>query len=333
MATHLGIFPMDILHSLSTALQLTQIEKNKELEKTSLLRLPHPRTGIPSLFISCESSLDKGQALSQSRILEVQAVHPPDSRSWFMGSQVLTDGKLLIITPIDPVFLLIPILRAARQDDRTPDNFLPPDDIFEAASIQLQSSSQTHQDQSLHVLAEDILRFVSLTCVKTALKCICDVKDITEEIVVYRFSLSKTTEYLRTKVARLSAPPTLEISRTLVRGFAKDGLMEDGKGEILKAGQIRSACDLLCQYLPVDIRATLVASYDFQALDSYLKTTEMEAASLTVDKKLRAKGQNNKLMIGEEKKRKIANTSQGVQKLKKVNVNGIAKLSSFFKKS
>lgn len=80
----------------------------------------NPCLGIPSLFISCESSLDKGQALSQSRILEVQAVHPPDSRSWFMGSQVLTgesqhtftnapyvyfaDGKLLIITPIDPVF-------------------------------------------------------------------------------------------------------------------------------------------------------------------------------------------------------------------------------------
>lgn len=41
-----------------------------------------------------------------------------------------------------------------------------------------------------------------------------------------------------------------------------------------------------------------------------------------------AKGKGN----GEEKKRKGAKESQGVEKLKKANVNGMAKLSSFFKK-
>lgn len=72
----------------------------------------------------------------------------------------------------------------------------------------------------------------------------------------------------------------------------------------------------------------------FEDLDAYFKTIENEAASLAVDTKTKAKGrQSNKLANGEEKKRKGTKTSQGVEKLKKVNVNGMAKLSSFFKKS
>jgi ribonuclease H2 subunit B len=58
--------------------------------------------------------------------------------------------------------------------------------------------------------------------------------EITDEIVVYRLSPTKTLDYLRTKVSRLSTPHAMEISRTLVRGLAKDGLMEDGKDDLLK---------------------------------------------------------------------------------------------------
>lgn len=59
--------------------------------------------------------------------------------------------------------------------------------------------------------------------------------EITEEIIVYRYSQERTLDYLRRKVARLSEPSTLEISRTVVRGLAKDGLMEDGNEELLKS--------------------------------------------------------------------------------------------------
>lgn len=104
------------------------------------------------------------------------------------------------------------------------------------------------------MLSTDITQLVSLNCVKEALKRICDVKgiltipedrqwpililgsasEITEEIVVYRFSPTKALGYLQNKVARLSTPHNMEMSRTLVRGLAKDGLMENGKDKILK---------------------------------------------------------------------------------------------------
>jgi ribonuclease H2 subunit B len=99
--------------------------------------------------------------------------------------------------------------------------------------------------------------------------------------VVYRFSPSKVMEYLRIKVARLATPKVFEGSRTLVRGLAKVGLMDDGKEELLqgiihhilsvdrstliwrKAGRIRTACDLIAQYVPNSLWGMLMASYEF----------------------------------------------------------------------
>ena len=51
--------------------------------------------------------------------------------------------------------------------------------------------------------------------------------------MVYRFSLSKTNEYLHRKVAHLETCAAFE-SRTIVRELAKDGLMEDGREDILR---------------------------------------------------------------------------------------------------
>ena len=56
---------------------------------------------------------------------------------------------------------------------------------------------------------------------------------ITPEIAVYRYSQPQAQQYLRTKVARLSGQHVSEISRTITRNFAKDGLQEDGKEAVL----------------------------------------------------------------------------------------------------
>lgn len=50
---------------------------------------------------------------------------------------------------------------------------------------------------------------------------------------MYRYSQEKTTNYLKTKVDRLAKPAICETSSTIVRQLAKDGLMDDGKEELL----------------------------------------------------------------------------------------------------
>ena len=63
----------------------------------------------------------------------------------------------------------------------------------------------------------------------------------------------------------------------------------------------------------------------FTVYDRYLQTLELEVASSGGNAKAKAKAKP------ENKKRK-AKGSQGVEMLKKVNVDGMAKISSFFGK-
>jgi hypothetical protein len=57
--------------------------------------------------------------------------------------------------------------------------------------------------------------------------------EISSEIVVYRYSQRKFVDYLRAKVAHLQNSLAFDGSQTLTRNLAKEGLMEDGKEELL----------------------------------------------------------------------------------------------------
>jgi hypothetical protein len=76
-------------------------------QQVAFVRLPHPRTGksaaficifsakrdydltgIPALFLPVENSDESGDATSQ--ILEIQAVDPVNSRSWFLENEVVS---------------------------------------------------------------------------------------------------------------------------------------------------------------------------------------------------------------------------------------------------
>ncbi|KAJ7217837.1 ribonuclease H2, subunit B [Mycena pura] len=319
MATHVAVLPSGTF--LSLVVENIQCLHASELAiglpSGRFLRLPHPRTELVALFLPYQP-----EGSTRDGILEVQAVAPTNARSWFIGQEVVADGKLLVMTPIDPAFLLIPILQY--HENTSQRMFRPADEIFEDAATNLEQVSAANKDVSLHISKEDILYFTSMDCCRKALRRVCDVKDIAEDITVYRFSSEKVVEYLRTKIERLSTPEAADISRTVVRSLAKDGLLEDGKEELLQVGRIRAACDLVGQYINPSMRSLLAASYDFTALDSYFKSIEVEEL---VEKPVKRKPAPTTV----EKKRKPA-TSQGVEKLKKAKTGGMAKLSTFFAK-
>ena len=99
---------------------------------------------------------------------------------------------------------------------------------------------------------DDLLRLLSYRCVNQAMKRICEVKgrhqcprnhgngvliirtEITSDITVYRYSKQMTMGYLKAKVKRLSAPAVCEMSTTVIRHLAKNGLMDDGKEDLLE---------------------------------------------------------------------------------------------------
>ncbi|EDR11891.1 uncharacterized protein LACBIDRAFT_313799 [Laccaria bicolor S238N-H82] len=333
MNVNFGLLPHDVLDALSyTPSNLVDIRHD-----SPFLRLPHPRTGSLSLFLSSKVPADASNF--KTRIFEVQAVAPPDERSWFIGDEVVADGRLLLMTPIDPTFLLIPILQGTSSQT----NFRTADDLFEEAVRILNTSVPSENAEKSLLDTKDVFAFASMSCTHTALRHVCEVKEVTQGIVVYRYSPSRVIDYLRRKVVRLETSGALDVSRTILRTLAKDGLLEDGNEELLKrelsvtsvvkaltkllstVGHTRASCDLLAQYLPAHIRDMLLASYDFTKLDIYLKTLggDIPAPSKAKDA----------APVAVEKKRKGAKPSQGVEKLKKVNTTGMSKLSSFFNKA
>jgi ribonuclease H2 subunit B len=113
-------------------------------------------------------------------------------------------------------------------------------------------------------------------------------------------------------------------------------------------GRLKAACNLVSQYVPENICKLLLASYEyvslhpsqtycfltlvvsFSSLDAHLKSLQEETAALVAADMNSMEVKESKSTVSEKanKKRKAAST--GVEKLKKVNTKGMAKLSSFF---
>jgi ribonuclease H2 subunit B len=118
----------------------------------------------------------------------------------FLYYRFLADGQLLTMTPIDPTFLLLPIMQAIQPvrlnlisichqnnlvfmklDGSTP-QFRTADDILEEAAKRLRKppavdSSSTETNDTL-VLSQDIMDLWSLKCIRKAIRSICDIKGL-----------------------------------------------------------------------------------------------------------------------------------------------------------
>ncbi|KAI9450522.1 ribonuclease H2, subunit B [Russula earlei] len=329
MTTHIGVLPVDLLDVVTRRVS-ERVRRPEDLDgdlasSTSFLRLPHPRTALPSLFLPYRRAQPVSPESSREvwEILEVQSVSPPKQRSWFFTEgEVISDGNLLVMTPIDPNVGSAGI-------------FQPLDDILdEAASKVVRTVNGTASDDgSSPISQEDILSLTRCDCVLNALKKICDFQNITPELTVYRYSQDKVTEYLQAKVSRLSKHTVAEKSRTIIRSLAKNGLMEDGKEDLLELGRIRAACNLVSQYVAHDLYSALIAKYDFAPLDAHIKALKDEEIAIALAGAPGAKSRGANVVEDDGKKRKAkSKASQGVERLKKVNVSGMPNISTFFQK-
>lgn len=99
-------------------------------------------------------------------------------------------------------------------------------------------------------------------------------------------------------------------------------------------GRTKAACDLVSQYLSPDFRGLLLASYDLSKLDEFLRTAEQDRMGSEVTVAVGKKTKKGPADTGEGGKRKkvAAKTSKGVEQLKKANIHGMSKLSTFFGK-
>lgn len=169
-----------------------------------------------------------------------------------------SDGRLIMATPIDPLFPLLPLLIRFPND-----KFVDPDDIFDSA---------TRRDDEPPIKKQKMMdEFGQLPCVRNALLSVCDTLDGR-----VRFSPSKLDSILTAKVQRLSEPCSFEIGamkRELVEILPELGLIASDKdGQTRTIGIDESiqqearetvAKNVLSLYLPPELAKKLKTPYVF----------------------------------------------------------------------
>jgi len=292
------------------------------------LRLPHPRTGAPALYLPATKGKHSPTVDTDGApeghgevdlLLEVQAINATGDRkrTWFIGDDtVVGDGKMLLLTPFDPVFLLVRILLVVGQktmgsNGKNARRSLPYDDIFESASQSMsfsatasgsvdghatrakrmrmddeddKSNDADAKDSQDALLAEDMQLFSRLPIVKASLEKICQKQEIAPDLAAYRLDDLLLLEVLKDKVSRLSTSEAFAALPTLSRLLAKEGV-GDGEGiapDVQREARTKASLDLLAGLLPSEVSKELRACYTFPSLAQYLADTSSSSV-LSVD--------------------------------------------------
>ncbi|XP_042008301.1 ribonuclease H2 subunit B-like isoform X1 [Salvia splendens] len=139
----------------------------------SFLSLRHPRTGNKACYLCVDGVLQELHWFKQSY------------GSWFIGDYVCEDGRLYTATPIDPVFILLPVFEEARmKKGNEPGKFRQLDEIMYIQGFP--------GYQSLSSVAEK------------AMEVVCDLKVFLDKIKVRTLQSKKYLEVGSSKFFRLN---------------------------------------------------------------------------------------------------------------------------------
>ncbi|EIW72256.1 hypothetical protein M231_04940 [Tremella mesenterica] len=328
------------------------INEQVDLSKScQYLRLPHPRTGQPQLYLPTTSCSNSG-----SRIVTndeeperyyglVQVVRFNKGRTWFILPDTIDVGDILLHIPIDPLFLVIPLITSLipNGDSNTP--FQPLEDLFS----QLISSSSfaipppfSKEPQNGDKNEEgrynpDIGRLLEIRIISDVFKLCCDQKDISSETEItetyYRPSLSLILNLIQQKVDHFQRNEFHKFDH-LIRSLLRDGiLVHTDQGDyglatgveemVWEQARQKAAVEHMNEWLSSVVQTALMDTYDFSALKNHL--ANRAAADIISSQPV----VNDKPKAGV--KRKAPPASRGVEMLKKVNTSNMSKLTSFFK--
>ncbi|KAM7407157.1 hypothetical protein PAMA_003068 [Pampus argenteus] len=119
------------------------IDTQKHDSDPAFVRLRNPSTDAASLYM-----LGGGDV----QLYEVKAFEE-DFHSWFVGQTVQRDGRLLFVTPMDPLYLILPyLIKSGKEEKFQPVDQVVMDEEFPACSRLL---SCTHSLASMHHIAEE----------------------------------------------------------------------------------------------------------------------------------------------------------------------------------
>lgn len=193
-----------------------------------LLSLRHPKSGNSTCFLLIDGSLQEIHWFKQSY------------GSWFVGDYVCEDGRLYTATPVDPVFILLPIFEEARMKKG--------DDPGKFRQL----------DEMIFINGYPGYQYL-LSIVETSMQVVCDIKEI-GSVKFFRLNDSKVLAWLNYKVDQLKRT-LLTLDKNYAARDEKDIVADAVSvlGEYLKE---EPWLKLLCDNLKLDIQAARTADIE-----------------------------------------------------------------------
>ncbi|XP_074551337.1 ribonuclease H2 subunit B [Halichoeres trimaculatus] len=263
----------------------------------AFVRLRNPSTDAASLFM-----LGSGDV----QLFEVKAFEE-DFHSWFVGQTVQRDGRLLFVTPMDPLFLILPyLIKSGKEGKFQPVDQVVMDEEFPACSRLLSCSRSL---ASLHHIADE--------------KEVANMK-------FHRYSEEKTMNWLKKKVERtVSGLKKKHISvgegvksSTYVRVKSESDCSEEDF--------LRYAHGLISEYISEDLSRALLKHLQLPELTSPKESEPPSKKRKLSDKPVEAGEDYTKFNSADFVRKPPKKMTPAQKSLSKVDKTGMKPMSSFF---
>ncbi|NXW92989.1 RNH2B Ribonuclease, partial [Alopecoenas beccarii] len=259
----------------------------------------------PDFFSTGEATLYLFNSGAQ-QLYEVKAFHE-EYRSWFIGQTVQQDGRLLFVTPMDPLFLILYYLIKA---DKEQGKFQPLDQVV---------LDSEYPNCPLLLKCADVKQYIHH---------VTDEKEIGSQ-KFHKYSQEKTLKWLKKKVNQtvkaLKSNNVCVGERVLEPTFVGIKQITDTEEDYL-----RYAHGLISEYIPEDLSKELLKYLGLPELRSPAPEPPSKKMKLS-DDAVEAEEDYTKFNSNNMKTKKANSKMSAAQKaLAKVDKRGMKSISSFF---
>ncbi|XP_051870912.1 ribonuclease H2 subunit B [Pristis pectinata] len=261
-------------------------------------KLRNPKTGSAALYLFSSDC---------NQVYEVKAFDE-DYHSWFIGQSVQRDGRLLFVTPLDPLFLVLPYLINASEKQG---KFEPADQVIKD---------------------EEFPRCASvLKCPRTlqSLHHITDEKEMGDR-KFYKYNREKTLVWLKKKVEQ--TVKALKSTGLSVGAGIQSSMLIRSKQvtEATEEDYLRYAHGLLSDYIPMGLSVELFKFLELPAISTNATLNEPPSKKRKLsDKPVEAEEDYTKFN-SDSKEKKPTKMTAAQKSLSKVDKSGMKNISAFF---
>ncbi|KAM4559384.1 ribonuclease H2 subunit B isoform 1-T1 [Odontesthes bonariensis] len=271
------------------------ISTQKHNSDPTFVRLRNPSTDGASLYM-----LGSGDV----RLYEVKAFEE-DFHSWFVGQAVQRDGRLIFVTPMDPLYLILPYLITSGKEGKfQPVRQVVMDEEFPACS-----------------------RLLSCTCTPASLLHIAEEKEVGSQ-KFYRYSQERTMNWLKKKVERTVV--ALKKKNISVGEGVKSSTYVRIKSEDHEDDYLRYAHGLISEYINEDLSKALLKHLGLPELTSPKETEPPSKKRKLSDKPVEAGEDYTKFNSADFARKPPKKMTSAQKTLAKVDKTGMKPMSSFF---